>query len=45
MTPSMTPLVSTGAGAPAPTRHDVALTSLWFHHTISKPVAVGMRKG
>ena len=45
MTPSVTPLVSTGAGAPAPTVYDAALTRLWFHDTMSKQVVVGTRKG
>ena len=45
MTPSMAPLVSTAAGAPAPTTYDAALTSLWLHDTMSKDVAVGTRKG
>jgi hypothetical protein len=40
MTPSMTPLVSTGAGALAPTLCDAALTRLWFHDKMIKAVAV-----
>jgi hypothetical protein len=31
MTPSTTPLESTAPGAPAPSMHDAALTSLWLH--------------